>query len=105
MENNIYPPFYVGERVVALVSHQNINGHPLWKKGDEFPVKRIARGCNHYPWIIDIGLSEPTHCDKCGHRAGGSWFSAALFTSLLQRSEYEAITYSKILENEEVCVN
>jgi len=54
------PPFYVGQKVVAIDSHSL----GYWKKGDEFTVLSIKRGCCE--WEIDIGIRHLLPFTRCG---------------------------------------
>lgn len=53
MNNIDIPPFYVGQEIVAIKDHPGLG---LYKKGDEFIVNAIYKGCCE--WMIDIGIPK-----------------------------------------------
>ena len=55
------PPFYVGQRVVAIVDHSQ----GAFKKGDEFTVTSIYFGCCQ--WLVTIGIYPLRPKWKCDH--------------------------------------
>jgi hypothetical protein len=102
MEN--IAPFYVGQEVVAVRDHYN-----YFKKGQEFIVTGLRRCCKCNPWIISIGIPSimpENGCRECNFRFPSEceiFFSASRFRA--KTPAFEAITYSKVMEQETVSVN
>jgi len=107
MKDNInLPPFYVGQRVVAL--NNSSNGARV--KDNVYVVKGLKRcGCGR--WLIDIGdVGELaiTQC-KCGRHdfvfAVNEWHYADAFAPI--ESTFSAITLSEVIEIETplICSN
>lgn len=100
MNKNI-PPFYVGQRVVALNDATNNAGYSI-KKGEEFTVKQIKSSCCR--WIVDIGFETKVDgniCGACGKvylSYGVVWCNARHFAPIT--SQFQSITLEKILEIE-----
>lgn len=94
-------PFYVGQRVVAL------NGRNFLTKGEEYIIKNIKPGCKHIPWIVDVGIADSAAgiCTKCTFIIFDNvkWFTSSLFSPIIE--EFEAISFSKIMEEELTSVN
>lgn len=98
-------PFYVGQEVVAVRDHSEGD----YKKGDEFKVTGVRSGCKCTPWIISIGIknNKPLNgCSSCVFfffSADEAFFGAKNFAPKIE--SYQAITYSKVMEQETVSVN
>ena len=95
------PPFFVGQEVVAI---RNVPIGGI-KKGDEYIVRAITYCCT---WKIDIGLVHPSNCNcKCGIclkdlQSSLWWASAKIFAP---KDQFEAITFTKVMEQELTSVN
>lgn len=109
MENNInLPPFYVGQRVVAIKDHSQ----GFFKKGQEFKVTGM------YPyickcksgWTITVGQVHfsPLHEPCCGicktrfERKGQRQFETIAFAPI-EEQEFKAVTFKKIMEEIPIC--
>jgi len=88
--------FYVGQEVVAIKDHSQ----GRFKKGQEFVILGIKKGCKHYPLLIDIGVKESvmyeSHCNECSHKIFDNilWFCASCFTPKQQLSQ---TTYNEVM--------
>lgn len=95
METN----FYVGQEIVAIKDHSQGD----YKKGDEFVILGIKKGCCNVLLNIGIiydfkGYSGFTECLICGNIAksdGYCWYSQSCFAPKQQLSE---TTYNDIQE-------
>lgn len=107
MKNINLPPFYLGQRIVAL---ENVY---LWKKGDEFVVLGIKKSCCY--WIIDIGITLPTvytyfQCQICRRRENIKprqvyWPMANCFAPI--EENFEVVAYKEVIRKEKLitCAN
>lgn len=109
MKSNI-PPFYPGEEIVCIESH-NLG---YVTKGESYRALQCAQhtcGC----WSVDVGLpgdnSNNTYCRIHGpfHKipiGGGKWIGARRFVSKHKRN-FPLMTFEKIKENEkeEILIN
>ncbi len=82
MENN--PPFYIGQKVVAVVDSK----WGYFKKGKIYSVLNIKK-CNCGKWTIYIGLSMSGHrqiCSTCltiiGYHGGPAFHGANFFAPI-----------------------
>lgn len=100
------PPFYIGQRVVRL---ESTNDGTL-KKGEEFIVKGIKFCCSAIGWRIDVGRFPENYksyaCSSCHkqYEEPCIWI-ASKFAPLEENTEFQAITFTKILEKELVSIN
>lgn len=96
------PPFYVGQRVVAIKDHSQ----GRYKKGEEFIVLNIKIGCCS-KWVIDIGIRSgilTKMCYVCSSiRIQDNHYGAIAFAPI--ESTFQTISYSKVIEEELVGVN
>jgi hypothetical protein len=101
MENNL-PPFYVGQRVVALKTSPIVLGVQI-KRGDVYTVKEIFF-CKCKQWILvvnEVAISYQGQRIMCCienvaySNAGGS---AKYFAPILEN--FQSITLEKVLEQE-----
>lgn len=97
MEN--LPPFYVGQKVVAL---KDSPYHPEMRKGKVFTVLALNFCCC---WSIDIGLKvmkSHLYCADCnivfGQHGSIAWKCAKRFAPL--EENFESISLEKVLETE-----
>lgn len=105
MEHINLPPFYIGQRVVAIETGE------LWKKGDEFIVKGIKPGCcKTTSWKVDVGILLPPcgrpykiSCEYChvGYisYAGNIFWAEHNAFAPIQES-FQSISLEKVLEQE-----
>lgn len=85
-----FPPFYEGQRVVALVTIRNVEGALLYSEGDERTVYGQTQCCG--VWYVDIGIKIPDDmvticilsCKQEINPAGIQFCYASHFTSLLK---------------------
>lgn len=108
--NNIdYPPFYVGEEVVAIRDHSQ----GCYTKGQTYVVRAIRKGC--CVWEIDIGASHINSifgfpiaacsiCRNIEYNPVTWWMFASSFVSKAQE-QFQQVEFNKILENEPCSVN
>lgn len=98
-------PFYIGQRVIALTSCRG----NFRKSGNIYIVLNIVQclGCNL--WVIDIGerckLFQKNQC-SCGNLRNAdyiSWHGYKQFAPI--QEGFCIISFTKILEEELVCVN
>lgn len=95
------PKFYVGQRVVALVTAINL------VKGKEYFIRNIiAHTCGNV--VIDVGLADAGEiiCSKCNRPVanyGIIWLDENLFAPI--HENFQAITFEKIVEKELSSVN
>ena len=89
MENIEIPPFYVGQEVVANITHSQ----KAYKKGDEFKVQSVFKGC--CKWEITIGITPPNKeaycrfCNKTIETNDGEWsFYAFRFSPKIEIKEF-----------------
>lgn len=101
MENNTFPPFYVGQRVVALYDFYYI------VKGQEYIVKAIQFGYHAcYPeWSVDVGIGHTVECYKCGEILKDEFVRAVHFAPVDEMKEFKKITYSEVLEEVDIAEN
>lgn len=102
MEKHNLPPFYIGQKVVALKNmRQGI------KKGDVFPVKNIAKWpCNCTSWVIDIGYFDD--CEKCCcdcrtsivKPIPGALIISANNFAPLQQQKFPLMTFKQVVKKE-----
>lgn len=102
--NNQFPPFAVGQKVVALVDAT------MFKKGDILVVRRCYKACCF--WMVELvgkvwDMPVNGRC-KCGSRLvinigdNGSCDSVVLAPII---GDMQAVTFEKIVEQEPVSVN
>jgi hypothetical protein len=95
------PKFYVGQRVVAITDSD------MWKKGDEFTVKKVE--CRCCMFVVGIGMvaDGKQSCSECGkywqNKDGQYVFDEDCFAPMLE--DFERITFSKVMQQEPVSVN
>ncbi len=102
MENISLPPFWVGQKVVAIKNHSQ----GVFKKGDEFIVKAVKiNHCNCCKFVIHIGIPNAQrgflYCKRClatyTKNWNEWWFNPALFAPALQ-SKFPLMSFSQIQE-------
>lgn len=97
------PQFYVGQRVAAVADTM------AWKKGDIFTILEVQPSpCKcHGCWQVRVtfNYNGNTGCDICGTRTGGPYFNEYCFVPVNDAEAYQAITFTKVMETEKVCVN
>jgi hypothetical protein len=99
-----YPPFYIGQQVVAITDHEN------FKRGDKFIVKNIRKEKCCTTWVINIGVNSKDvydfmACPICGTQAvNDDYYRAARFAPV-EQLKYPLIKLTRILENEPVSSN
>jgi len=91
------PPFYVGQKVVAIKSHSQ----GIFKKGDVFKVKALMKPCCY--WVCDIGIeniSDIMECN-CGNEYKSSvWAIACHVLAPIQEAKPPLMTFTQIKETE-----
>ena len=93
------PPFYAGQKVVALVTGFGMN------KGDQKTVISCFKHCCQ--WHIDIGLLSPVDktftCKKCNSKLqlinGKTLYPEAVCFAPVQEN-FQSISLEKVLEEE-----
>lgn len=96
------PPFYVGQRVVAISDHSQ----GAFKKGDEFTIGSIVKTC--CKWCVTIGIKANYTIRQCSvckqeYLAEQQWlFNADMFVPL-EEKEFKNITFEKLIEAEPIC--
>lgn len=95
-----YPPFYVGERVVRT----EIETQGVLKKGAEYVVSEIKWCCSTWGWRINVAgvQSVDAKCLGCGRTDTPDW-AAKNFAPI--QSNFQEISYSKVMEQENKFVN
>ncbi|HET8963745.1 MAG TPA: hypothetical protein VFM99_07605 [Chitinophagales bacterium] len=103
MNNNI-PPFFVGQRVVAIKDHSQ----GVFKNGDEFVITSIFPGCCQ--WLVTIGIPvnlDKTECTLCGtiHNSPKKerYFGSSSFAPVIE--EFIQMTYKQCINAEPVSFN
>lgn len=107
MEKNNIPPFYVGQKVVAIRNHST----GLFKKGDTFNITGIFMSdCSCKEWEVTVGVvtdKPKVCCAVCGEtyekKSYQSEFKAYCFAPIIEN--FEAISFEKVLEQELSSVN
>jgi hypothetical protein len=107
---NKLPKFYLGQKVVVVQDHSQ----GIIKKGEKFTVTGIRNVC--CGWRVTVGLRAGERlprfngyyrCNQCNKRmyVGGqeSLFCESLFAPI--QDDFEAITFSKVLEEKLHSVN
>lgn len=99
MENLNLPPFYVGQKVVAIQDHSA----GLFKKGQEGIVTAIEKGCKCLPYVIGFSAAKIpaegfTQCRNCGHKFVTVLFGAIAFAPLEQT--FRSITFEEVISIE-----
>lgn len=103
-----FVPFYEGQKVIAIENHPQ----GYFNKGDEFIIHSIFKSiCKCKCWTVTIGMISKDglscECIFCnGIYFGPSKqlvFRASRFAP--KQEEFQAITYTKILEKEPLSVN
>ena len=96
------PPFYVGQKVVAIQNH--VSG--VFKKGDEFKVTGCLIGCCGH-WIVTVGILDDDYghmvkCENCKkiQPATKEWEFLSTRFAPIQQQSYPLMTFSKIKEVE-----
>lgn len=96
------PPFYVGQRVVAV--KDNIDR--LFKKGDCFTVTGIIKSvCKCNDWDVNVGISKVSNSLECTvcktiweNTTKYAWFSFRRFAPI--EENFQSISLEKVLEEE-----
>ena len=95
------PPFYIGQRVIALTSDPK-GGMRI--KGKEYPILDI-RECKCGRYTVDIGergVYAVVICSSCRHETPRptvtEWHNAASFAPI--QENFQHITLEKVLEEE-----
>lgn len=96
-----FQPFYVGQKVVALVDFETIRGASMLVKGKVYVVKGIRKALCCKRWEVDYGCIYDglTMC-KCGNidHEIVFWIGASNFAPL--HTDFQHIELSKVLEIE-----
>lgn len=109
MEDISLPPFYVGQKVVALTTCKD----NFRIKGKIYVVKELIQRTCCNSWLIDIGDIFPyKHNGKCGSCGALNkkennniyWHLSTRFAPI-QEQEFKQTTYSKVLEEVICCDN
>jgi hypothetical protein len=101
-----YPPFYVGQQIIAIIGHSNGN----YKKGDRFIVKDIKKNKCCGTWLIEININtkdkyKTIRCNICNNvRVNDDYYRAASFAPV-EQLKYPLIKLTRVLENEPVSSN
>jgi hypothetical protein len=113
MENNLnnLQPFYVGQKVVCIKSHSDLE----YKKGEIYTIKGIAKNrCKCSLYLIDIGVTSindrnytTEYCYGC--KTINKWQSIHWYLpsgfSPLQESVFPSLKLSKVIEKESQLVS
>jgi hypothetical protein len=105
--NNQFPPFAVGQKVVALRSCRNDFGMELIK-GKVYTVLGII-GCHCGEWNVNIGIFTPpggiSTCAECGIKISpiAAYVPYEWLAPIIEGMQ--AITFEKIVDQEPVSVN
>jgi hypothetical protein len=106
------PPFYVGQKVVAVKDTISL------KKGKEYVILDIKAAYCKCGWHVDIGLplrypnSKTFKCGKCNAEGvlppdafGKEWINYHLFAPV--QENFQSISFEKVIEKETplICVN
>lgn len=100
------PPFYIGQRVVVITST------PFLKTGDEYTVQSLYYKSCCKSWTVHVGITDngaqpycPIHKTTHGIEGHLVHHNAKYFAPI--ESNFEAISYTKVMEEESplVCVN
>lgn len=99
--NKSIPPFYVGQKVVAVCNH--VQGH--FKMGDEFTINSVEIGC--CGWDVTIGITSHgyglcicTECHKMKLINIGEEISFCSTRFAPITSTFQSIEYREVLEKE-----
>lgn len=108
MDNINMPPFYIGQKVVAI---KNSKSGATYKKGEIHTVLNILK-CDCGRYLIDIGFKviqgTGTRCDVCQKSVNKDyvWYcDSRSFAPAIQEQEFKQTTYSKVLEEVPMCDN
>lgn len=102
------PPFYIGQRVVAIRDHSKGN----FKKGDEFVIQNIRPNtCNCIGWEVYIGINNPIwffqicyHCKAFYPTDNGKmYYRHTSFAPILE--DFKPMEYTTVIEKEPVSLN
>lgn len=93
------PPFYVGQKVIAVRSHSQ----GVFNKGDVFTVTGVIRKC--CGWNVSIGIpsTKPSwHCGICdrSHHSETEWFFSQRMFTTAQEKNFPLMTFTQIKETE-----
>lgn len=101
MKENNLPPFYVGQKVVAVEPHE------CFKIGDTFTVTGIYRQkCKCGGWVVSVGIahiSDRRSCLDCRTfnmpLLSPEWtFKASRFAPI--ESQFQSISFKEVVEIE-----
>lgn len=99
------PPFYVGQKVVAVTNHSQ----GKFKTGDEFTVLGVMGACC-IDWLIDVGVPTDKEgkchvCESTFENDGHHWFAHYCFAPK-QQANFPLMTFKEIVkkEKEEVII-
>lgn len=101
--NNL-PPFYVGQKVVAVLNHSQ----GAFTSGQEFVIESVEKYC--CKWLVTVGIKSPAILFNCtcgktySKNTGLHEFCSTAFKAIDEQN-FQAITFEKVLETELVCVN
>lgn len=103
MNNINLPPFYVGQKVVAVINHSQ----GYFKKGDEFIIKNVVKNkCACGYCSVDVGIISKlrkTECFDCRvifNNDGFCLFDPTAFRPL-QQSKFPLMTFTQIKQKEQ----
>lgn len=100
------PPFYIGQRVVALVTKNNDIGVVI-KKNNVYTVLRTQRCGKCGQWHIDVGVKFDIkeYSNECGScpadlpiKDNTAWCYVQAFAPITEN--FQSITLEKVLETE-----
>jgi hypothetical protein len=100
------PPFYIGQKVVCIQNHSQ----GLVKKGVEYTILDIQKGCKHHSWIVDVdhpkNLFGTGGCAICGvDKTETAYYICHSLFAPIEEQKFSKVTYTQVLEEVEMCNN
>lgn len=109
------PPFYVGQRVVAICDHSE----GAFKKGQEFVIQGIRpTNCKCGIWDVNVGILDDSYntslfimCGRCNtiNRQTSDnkywWFDATRFVPIQENVQTMTFVSKEVISKEIVCMN
>lgn len=95
------PPFYVGQKIVALTN--GCNGNLI--KNNEYTVKSIRFRC--CAWLVDVGIvdleSDESECSTCKktYKFEKIWWLSYILFAPIEKQNLPLMTFSQIKEKEQ----
>lgn len=101
------PPFYVGQKVVAIKDHSQCR----FKKGDPFIITAIYQAPCCGIWLVEIGILAVHNywrCVPCNtggqkYRSPQAVFNSASFAPIFEN--FQEISYSEVVKEEKRLVS